>query len=181
MLSRWENGTEAGGAAAVAEWFVHSYSPPVCQLLLDHNSASIVPGSVVLSKLRGDRSRGKKERKMSPKPDLSLCPWGQPCSRTEVKTNMDSVWLHKHSSKKKRKKNHWPCFKELPYFFKLPQLRMSKERTPVSHHSSRWLGTARLLFVAAFLLLRHSHAMAVCRFRFINLMWVLPYLSCGCI
>lgn len=52
--------TVAGGAAAAAaaaeEQFVHSYSPPVCQLLLDHSSASIVPGSVVLSKLRGDRS-----------------------------------------------------------------------------------------------------------------------------
>lgn len=45
-----------GAAAAAAEWFVHSYSPPVCQPSLDHSSASIVPGSVVLSKLRGDQS-----------------------------------------------------------------------------------------------------------------------------
>ena len=58
--SRWLNVTVAGGAAAAAaaaaaaEWFVHSYSPPVCQLLLDHGLASIVPGSVVLSKRRGD-------------------------------------------------------------------------------------------------------------------------------
>lgn len=56
--SRWLNVTVAGraaaAAAAAAEWFVHSYSPPVCQLLLDHGSASIVPGSVVLSKRRGD-------------------------------------------------------------------------------------------------------------------------------
>ncbi|KAM7390838.1 hypothetical protein PAMA_008838 [Pampus argenteus] len=43
--------TTAAAAAAAAEWFVHSYSPPVCQLLLDHCSAPIVPGSVVLSKL----------------------------------------------------------------------------------------------------------------------------------
>ena len=49
-------GGAAAAAAAGAEWFVHSYSPPVCQMLLDHSSASIVPGSVVLSKLRGDQS-----------------------------------------------------------------------------------------------------------------------------
>lgn len=48
-------GTAAAAAAvAAAEWFVHSYSPPVCHLLLDHSLASIGPGSVVLSKLRGD-------------------------------------------------------------------------------------------------------------------------------
>ena len=43
-------------AAAVAEWSVHSYFPPVCQMLLDHSSASIVSGSVFLSKLRGDQN-----------------------------------------------------------------------------------------------------------------------------
>lgn len=64
----------AGGAAAVAEWFVHSYSLPVCQLLLDHSSASIVPGSVVLSKLRGDRSCGKKRKKNIPKARLVPLP-----------------------------------------------------------------------------------------------------------
>lgn len=45
------NITVAGGKAAAAERFVNSYSPPVCQLLLDHGSASIVSGSVVFSKL----------------------------------------------------------------------------------------------------------------------------------
>lgn len=56
-LSIWWNVAGGATAAAVAaEWCVRSYSPPVCQLLLDHSSASIVPGSIVLSKLRGDRS-----------------------------------------------------------------------------------------------------------------------------
>lgn len=43
----------AGGAAAAAAAgrFVHSYSSPACQLLLDRTSDSIVVGSIVLSKL----------------------------------------------------------------------------------------------------------------------------------
>lgn len=45
--------TVAGGA----QQRVRSYSQAMCQLSLDHESASVVPGSVVLPKLGGDQSR----------------------------------------------------------------------------------------------------------------------------
>lgn len=45
--------TVAGGA----QQQVRSYSQAMCQLSLDHKSASVVPGNVVLPKFGGDQSR----------------------------------------------------------------------------------------------------------------------------
>lgn len=118
--------------------FFTATTQPVCQLLLDHSSASIVPGSVVLSKLRGDQSWmwGKKKRRSGGK---EKCPLSQTCPPLtpegrlvptwKKKTNMDSAWLHKHSSKQKKnnKKNHWPCFEEPPYYFCLDCKCLRKE------------------------------------------------------
>lgn len=96
--SRW-----GVGSLWLVEWIVHCYFPAVCHMLLDHNLSSIVFGTGVLPKRRGDPIWiQKKAKKTTPKPDF-FHPQGQPSSKIEEQTNVDLTYFHKHSSKQNNK------------------------------------------------------------------------------
>lgn len=113
---------------------------------------------------------------MSPKPDLSPKPWGQPGSHMNEKqiwTQLDCISIHPN-----KKKSLTLFFKNHHIFFNcLECVCLRKEHQWVITPVGGW-EQHDLLFMLTFVLLKQLHAMSVCHFMFTwMLLLVLSLLS----